>query len=101
MRRVFRCEPLLGRRFKTVGEYLDECCLTNASIDAFCLGWLRCREWWDRHCSGDCGDLTEAKMTAIIEEFDEAREEWLKEPLFTSSHRGLLPTRRDRASSFA
>jgi len=101
MGRGVYCEPLLGRRYKTVGEYLDECCLMNASTDDGCPGWQRCRRWWDEHCNGVGSDLTEAKMKAIIEEFDEAREKWLKEPLFASSRRRLLPASRDRATGFA
>ena len=101
MGRGVYCEPLLGRRYKTVGEYLDECCLVNASTEDGCRGWQRCRKWWDEHCNEVCSDLTEAKMKAIIEEFDKAREKWLKEPLFASSHRRLLSARRDRATGFA
>jgi len=76
-----RYESMLGATFKTVGGYLDTCCLRNSLTDDGCAVSLQCREWWDKKCNRTRPELSEAEIGAIIAQFGEIREGWLERSL--------------------
>ena len=85
-----RYELMLGTTFKSIGGYLDACCLRNADTDDGCAEWLKCRKWWDRKCDRTRPGLSEAEIVAIIAQFEEDRERWLERSSApVSSHRRL------------
>jgi hypothetical protein len=88
-----RYEFMLGTTFKSVGGYLDACCLRNSSTDAGCAVSLQCRKWWDKKCNRTRPELSPAEITAIIAQFEEVRGRWLeKRSPRVSSHRRVPVT---------
>lgn len=84
-----RYELMLGTTFKSIGGYLDACCLRNADTDDGCAVWPQCRKWWDRKCDRTRSELSEAEIVAIIAQFEEVRGRWLarNSPLAPSHRR--------------
>ena len=73
-----RYELMLGTTFKSIGGYLDACCLRNSCTDDGCAVSLQCRKWWDKKCNRTRPELSEAEIVAIIAQFEEVREGWLE-----------------------
>jgi len=71
-----RYESMLGTTFKSIGGYLDACCLRNSSSGAGCAVSLQCCKWWDKKCNRTRPELSEAEIVAIIGQFEEVREGW-------------------------
>jgi hypothetical protein len=71
-----RYELMLGTTFRSIGGYLDECCLRNASDHEGCAVAAQCRKWWDRKCERTRSQLSEAEIVSIIAQFEEVREGW-------------------------
>jgi hypothetical protein len=85
-----RYEFMLGTTFKSIGGYLDACCLRNSSTDDGCAVSLQCRKWWDKKCNRTRPELSEDEIIAIIAQFEQVREGWLeRSSLPLSSHRRL------------
>ena len=76
---------MIGTTFKSLGEYLDECCRVNAITDDGCPVWPQCRKWWDNRCKVTSANLGPAEIEAIVEKFEDARQEWLRTALLAES----------------
>ena len=72
-----RYELMLGTTFKSIGGYLDACCLRNSGTDDDCAVSLQCRRWWDKKCNRTRPELSREEIVAIIEQFERVREGWL------------------------
>jgi hypothetical protein len=82
-----RYELMLGTTFRSIGGYLDTCCLRNSLTDDGCAVSLQCREWWDKKCNRTRPELSEAEIVTIIAQFEQVREDWLESTLLpVSSH---------------
>jgi hypothetical protein len=85
-----RYELMLGTTFRSIGGYLDACCLRNSGTDDGCAVSLQCRRWWDKKCDRTRPELSEEEIVAIIAQFEAVREHWLeKNSSALSSHRRL------------
>ena len=85
-----RYELMLGTTFRSIGGYLDACCLRNSGTDDGCAVSLQCRRWWDKKCDRTRPELSEEEIVAIISQFEAVREHWLeKNSSALSSHRRL------------
>ena len=85
-----RYELMLGTTFRSIGGYLDECCLRNSGTDDGCAVSLQCRRWWDKKCDRTRPELSEDEIVAIIAQFEQVREHWLEKNSSSSSSRRRL-----------
>jgi hypothetical protein len=97
--RDFHYESMIGTAFKRFGDHLNACCLMNAAIADGCPASLQCREWWDNLCNMTTREPDMAEINTVIEEFEEARQEWLEALLPVLSHHELQVCRRDGTST--
>ncbi len=91
LRHSYRYEYMLGTTFKSVGGYLDLCCLRNADNDDGCAVSAQCRRWWDKKCNRTRPELSEEEIVAIIAQFEEVREGWLQRKALPVPARARLP----------
>ena len=82
---------MLGTTFKSVGGYLDLCCLRNSDSDDGCAVSQQCRRWWDKKCNRTRPELTEEEIQAIIAQFEEVREGWLQKRALAAALRREMP----------
>ena len=73
-----RYELMLGTTFRSIGGYLDACCLRNSGTDDGCAVSRQCRRWWDKKCDRTRPELSQEEIVAIIAQFEEVRERWLE-----------------------
>jgi hypothetical protein len=71
------CQSMIEATFKSPGKYLDECCPLRADTDTACLGWKQSREWWDLQYRLASPNFAPAEMAAIVEEFEQVRDDRL------------------------
>jgi hypothetical protein len=76
LRQNLRYELMLGTTFKSIGGYLDACCLRNSSTIDGCAVSLQCRKWWDHKCNRTRPELSKEEIIAIIAQFEQVREGW-------------------------
>ncbi|MDM7999211.1 MAG: hypothetical protein QUS33_04235 [Dehalococcoidia bacterium] len=88
-----RYELMLGTTFRSIGGYLDACCLRNATSEEGCAVATQCRRWWDKKCDRTRPELSQEEIVAIIAQFEEVRERWLEKSASTSAHRPPVPAR--------
>lgn len=88
-----RYELMLGTTFRSVGGYLDACCLRNASTEDGCAVAMQCRRWWDKKCDRTRPELSQEEIVAIIAQFEEVRERWLEKSSASKAPRPRLPVR--------
>jgi hypothetical protein len=88
LRQHYRYELMLGITFKSIGGYLDACCLRNSITDDGCPVATKCRRWWDRKCDRTPSHLSEAEIVAIIAEFSRVRKGWLESAQASNTGRG-------------
>ena len=86
-----RYELMLGTTFKSVGGYLDVCCLRNSVSHEGCAVAPQCRRWWDKKCNRTRPELSEEEIVAIIAQFEEVREGWLQRKALTEPARSRQP----------
>jgi hypothetical protein len=86
-----RYEYMLGTTFKSVGGYLDACCLRNSITDDGCAVSRQCRKWWDKKCNRTRPELSEDEIMAIIAQFEQVREGWIERSNSSTSPRRQLP----------
>lgn len=86
-----RYELMLGTTFRSIGGYLDECCLRNSGTGDGCDVSLQCCRWWDKKCDRTRPELCQEEIVAIIAQFEAVREHWLEKN--TSSSQGRLTVR--------
>jgi hypothetical protein len=84
-----RYELMLGTTFRSIGGYLDACCLRNSGSDDGCAVSLQCRRWWDKKCDRTRPELSQEEIVAIIAQFEEVRERWLGKSTSAAPHRRL------------
>ncbi len=73
-----RYELMLGTTFRSIGGYLDECCLRNSGTGDGCAVSLQCCRWWDKKCDRTRPELSQEEIVAIIAQFEAVREHWLE-----------------------
>lgn len=88
-----RYELMLGTTFRSVGGYLDACCLRNSNAGDGCAVSAQCRRWWDKKCDRTRPELSQEEIVAIIAQFEEVRERWLEKSASTPMPRRPLPVR--------
>jgi hypothetical protein len=102
-----RYETMIGATFKAVGRYLDACCSQNCNDDQECLVQRQCCRWWDRQCKITPPDLPSPRIAEVIQEFEEAREDWMgklacipprDQPLVSRSH-GITDSSSQRTAN--
>lgn len=76
--RDFHYESMMGTTFKRLTDHLHKCCLMNADIRNGCPASVQCREWWDNFCNMTTREPDMAEINTVIEEFEDARQEWLE-----------------------
>lgn len=91
MRHSYRYECMLGTTFKSVAGHLDACCLQNSDGDDGCAVSAQCRRWWDKKCNRTRPELSEEEIVAIIAQFEEVREVWLRKKVLSDPARNRVP----------
>jgi hypothetical protein len=91
LRQSYRYEYMLGTTFKSVGGYLDTCCLRNSDSADGCAVSAQCRRWWDKKCNRTRPELSDEEIVAIIAQFEEVREGWLQRKAPSEPARSRLP----------